>query len=91
MNPPGWTDVFQCSTDYEAELVCSRLRDASIPVVILNHRDHAFNLTHGYLAKVRVMVPKTHEEQARNVLEASPVEAEELARQALDQSADNSG
>lgn len=87
MDLTGWTEVFQCGTDYEAELVSSQLRDADIPVVILNHRDHAFNLTHGYLARVRVVVPESFADQAREMLDCEPLSDEELERQALESSA----
>lgn len=84
MDLTDWIEVFRSGTDYEAELVKSRLSDAGIPVVILNHRDHAFNLTHGYMAKVRVMVPRSYTAQARDLLELQPPSEDELARQALD-------
>ena len=84
MDLTDWTEVFRCGTDYEAELVKSRLSDAGTPVVILNHRDHAFNLTHGYLAKVRVMVPQSFAAQARDLLDSQPPSDDELTRQALE-------
>ena len=70
-----WVEIFRSGTDYEAALVHARLEDAEIPSVILNQRDHAFNLTHGYLAKVRVMVPKSMKKEANELLATdSPLE-----------------
>lgn len=87
MDRKGWLEVFQCGTDYEAELVRSWLSDAGIPVVILNHRDHAFNLTHGFLAKVKVVVPESYATQARELLDSQPISDDELARQAMERPA----
>ncbi len=70
----GWTAVFVAGTDYEADLVCLRLRDNDIPAVVLNQRDHMWNLTIGYLAKVRVLVPDDKAEFATALLAEHPVE-----------------
>ncbi|MCY3593659.1 MAG: CPBP family glutamic-type intramembrane protease [Bacteroidetes bacterium] len=78
-----WTEVFRSGTDYEAALVHARLEDADIPSVILNQRDHAFNLTHGYLAKVRVLVPKSMENSALEILSKQSLTDEELTQEAL--------
>ncbi len=83
MSTKGWSPVFLSGMDYEAQLVCQRLKDADIPAVVLSQRDHAFNLTHGYLAKVCVMVPDELMESARSVLEATPLTDEELEQAAL--------
>ena len=53
----NWVTIFTSGTDYEADLVRDRLDDRGIPAVVLTQRDHAFNLTVGDLAAVRVMVP----------------------------------
>ena len=78
-----WTEVFRSGTDYEASLVHARLQDADIPAVILNQRDHAFNLTFGYLAKVKVMVPKSMKKEASELLSKPPLTDEELSKAAL--------
>ncbi len=78
-----WEEVYRCSTDYEAELVHARLEDIDIPSVILNQRDHAFNLTHGYLAKVKVLVPKSKIKLAREILSKQSLTDEELTQEAL--------
>ena len=87
MEKEGWSVVFASGTDYEAELVRSRLEDADIPAVVLSQRDHAWNLNHGHLAKVRVLVQKELKEAAAELLGAPPVTDAELERIALGQSA----
>lgn len=79
----GWSVVFKSGTDYGSELVRDRLADAGIPAVILNHRDHAWNLTHGYLAKVRVLVPDEFAAAAEQLLAGPGLTEEELAEIAL--------
>ena len=79
----GWCVVFMSGTDYESELVKSRLDDADIPAVLLSQRDHAWNLTQGYLAKVRVLVPDAYREAAEELLREPPLTPEELEAQAL--------
>lgn len=78
-----WIEIFRSGTDYEAALVHARLEDAEIPSVILNQRDHAFNLTHGYLAKVKVLVPKSEKEAALELLSSQSSTEEELVQEAL--------
>ncbi|MCY4001627.1 MAG: DUF2007 domain-containing protein [Bacteroidetes bacterium] len=78
-----WVEIFRSGTDYEAALVYALLRDADIPTVILNQRDHAFNLTHGYLAKVKVMVPESMYEIASELLSTSSITDDELTQEAL--------
>lgn len=73
-----WVEIFRSGTDYEAVLVHARLEDAEIPSVILNQRDHAFNLTHGYLAKVRVMVPRSMKKEAETLLSTESPFTEDL-------------
>lgn len=79
----NWEEVFLCSTDYEANLVRARLEDAGIVSVLLNQRDHAFNLTHGSIAKIRVMVPKSMKAEALALFAAEAITDEELAEAAL--------
>jgi len=76
----GWSAVYVAGTDYEADLVCLRLRDNGIRAVVLNQRDHAWNLTLGYLAKVRVFVPEEEAELAAALLQEGG--AQELDRAA---------
>ena len=79
----GWISVFRSGTDYEADIVRDRLIDSDIPAVVLAHRDHAFNLTFGDMATVRVMVPPDRLVEARELLLSEPLSDEELARIAL--------
>ncbi len=78
-----WIEVFRSGTDYEAALVHARLKDAGIPSVMLNQRDHAFNLNLGYLAKIKVLVPKSMEELALEILSKRSLTDEELTQEAL--------
>ncbi len=78
-----WVEVFRSGTDYEAALVQARLQDEHIPAVILNQRDHAFNLNLGFLAKVKVLVPRSMEQAASDLLESQPLTDEELVEIAL--------
>lgn len=79
----NWEEVFLCSTDYEANLVRARLEDAGIVSVLLNQRDHAFNLTQGSMAKVRVLVPKSMKAEALALFAAEALTDEELTEVAL--------
>jgi len=79
----GWVVVFSSGTDYEADLVRDRLDDAGFPAVVLSQRDHAWNLTHGDLAKVHVLTTPQHVEAAHAVLTAAPITDEELEAAAL--------
>ena len=83
MRTRGWSLVYLSGTDYEAQLVCQRLQDAQIPAVVLSQRDHAFNLTHGCLASVRVLVPNELTERALSLLDEVPLTDEELEQAAL--------
>ncbi len=64
----GWIVVFKSGTDYEADLVRDRLDDAGIPAVVLSQRDHAFNVSFGDMAQVRVLTPPEHVEAASQLL-----------------------
>ena len=79
----GWIVVFKSGTDYEADLVRDRLDDAGLPAVVLSQRDHAFNLTHGDLAQVRVLTPPEHAQAAAQILNTMPPSDEELDAAAL--------
>ena len=79
----GWVSVFECSTDFEADLVRDRLDEEDIPAVVLTQRDHSFNLNVGDLAPVHVMVPPGDEADARAVLDRAPLTDEELEAAAM--------
>ena len=79
----GWSIVFASGTDYESELVRNRLIDSDIPAVLLSQRDHSWNLTHGALAKVRVLVPDTFRDAAESLLKEPPLNSAELEALAL--------
>ena len=83
MSTKGWSLVYLSGTDYDAQLVCQRLQDADIPAVVLSQRDHAFNLTLGALARVRVMVPDELKERALSLIDEVPLTDEELEQAAL--------
>ena len=78
-----WKTVFKTGQDYEAGLVRDRLRNADIPAVILNKRDHAYNLTLGDMAQIKVMVPAEREEEAKALLSQAPLSDAELEAAAL--------
>jgi hypothetical protein len=75
--------VFECGTDFEADLVRDRLDEAQIPAVVLTQRDHVFNVNVGDLSTVHVMVPPEHEEAARRVVGEAPASDEELEAAAM--------
>ena len=88
MNEPrsveGWVEVFSSTTDFEADLVRDRLGDAGIDAVVYTQRDHAFNLTVGELAQVRVLVPPDRADEARALATAGPAPSDaELEQAAL--------
>ena len=64
----GWVSVFECSTDFEADLVRDRLDEEGFAAVVFTQRDHSFNLNVGDLAAVHVMVRPEEEAAARSVL-----------------------
>ena len=64
----GWVSVFECSTDFEADLVRDRLDEEGLAAVVFTQRDHSFNLNVGDLAAVHVMVRPEEEAAARSVL-----------------------
>ena len=79
----GWISVFECSTDFEADLVRDRLDEEGVAAVVLTQRDHSFNLNVGDLAPVHVMVPPGDEADARAVLDRAPLTDEELEAAAM--------
>ncbi len=73
----GWVSAFECSTDFEADMVRDRLDEAGVPAVVLTQRDHSFNLNVGDLSSVHVMVPPESADQARALLaEGAPSDAD---------------
>lgn len=78
-----WKVVFKTGIEYEAGLVCERLRAAEIPAVIMNQRDSAYNLNFGDLAQIKVMVPLYRYQDAANLLAQAPLSDEELEAAAL--------
>ncbi len=79
----GWVSVFECSTDFEADLVRDRLDEEDLAAVVLTQRDHSFNLNVGDLSPVHVMVRPEDEAAARELLEREPLTDEELEQAAL--------
>ena len=80
----GWVSVFECSTDFEADLVRDRLDEAGIAAVVLTQRDHSFNLNVGDLSPVHVMVQPGQEAEARDVIDDVAFTDEELEQAAMD-------
>ncbi|HEX9950817.1 MAG TPA: DUF2007 domain-containing protein [Rubricoccaceae bacterium] len=68
----GWVSIFECSTDFEADLVRDRLDEEGLAAVVFTQRDHSFNLNVGDLAAVHVMV-RPEEEAAARALLAEPM------------------
>ncbi len=79
----GWVSVFSTGTDYEADLVQSRLTDAGLAPVIHSKRDHAYSLNVGTMSTVHVMVAPDEAERARQVLASPPFTDAELEDMAL--------
>jgi hypothetical protein len=79
----GWVSVFECGTDFEADLVRDRLDEQQIPAVVLTQRDHVFNVNVGDLSTVHVMVQPEHEEAARRVVGEAPASDAELEAAAM--------
>ena len=80
----GWVSVFECSTDFEADLVRDRLDEEGVAAVVLTQRDHAFNLNVGDLAPVHVMVRPEEEAEARAMLDRAPLSDAELEQAAME-------
>ena len=79
----GWTSVYSCSTDYEADLLRDRLDASGVDAVVLTQRDHTFNLTVGDMSNVHVMVQPDDVEAARAVIAEAPLSDEELETAAM--------
>ena len=79
----GWISVFECSTDFEADLVRDKLDEEGVAAVVLTQRDHSFNLNVGDLAPVHVMVRPEEEAEAREVLDQAPISDADLTEAAL--------
>ncbi len=79
----GWVSVFECSTDFEADLVRDRLDEEGVAAVVLTQRDHSFNLNVGDLAPVHVMVRPEEEAEARGILDRAPLSDEDLEKAAM--------
>ncbi|MGM0589905.1 MAG: DUF2007 domain-containing protein [Bacteroidota bacterium] len=65
----NWSCIYECSTDYEAEMVKNYLADQQIPANILSKRDSAYSLNVGEMALVYVYVPSEFEERAREAIQ----------------------
>lgn len=79
----GWISIFESGTDYEADLVRDRLDAEGLPAVVFTRRDHVFPVNIGDLARVHVMVPLEHADDARAILATPPVSGKELTEAAL--------
>jgi len=64
----NWVCVFECGTEYEAEMVKNYLSNLKIPSNILSKRDSAYNLNVGDMALVYVYVPDEFEKRARKAI-----------------------
>ncbi|GEM_PF-389422 len=60
----NWVCVFECGTEYEAEMAKNYLANLEIPANILSKRDSSYNLNVGDMALVYVYVPRDYGEQA---------------------------
>lgn len=60
----GWAEVYQTGDEIEAHLMEENLRAQDIEARVFSQKDHAFNLSVGEMARVRVLVP------ARDYLDA---------------------
>lgn len=79
----GWVSAFQCSTDFEADMVRDRLDEAGIAAVVLTQRDHSFNLNVGDLSPVHVMVPPDAADAARALLGEAMISDADLEAAAM--------
>ena len=79
----GWVSVFECSTDFEADLVRDRLDEEGFAAVVFTQRDHSFNLNVGDLAAVHVMVRPEEEAAARAVVMQPPMSDADLDAAAM--------
>ncbi len=79
----GWISIFQCSTDFEADLVRDRLDEEGLAAVVFTQRDHSFNLNVGDMASVHVMVRPEDEQAARTSLAQPVISDEDLEAAAM--------
>ncbi len=79
----GWISVFECSTDFEADLVRDRLDEEGLAAVVFTQRDHSFNLNVGDMASVHVMVRPEDEGAARAMLAQPAMSDEDLEAAAM--------
>jgi len=79
----GWVSVFESGSDYEAEIVGDRLKENGLDVVVLNKRDHSFNLNVGAASGVYVLVQPDFEFKAINILRQHVPTDEELTSLAM--------
>lgn len=79
----GWISVFECSTDFEADLVRDRLDEEGLAAVVFTQRDHSFNLNVGDLAAVHVMCRPEDEAAARAVVSQPPISDADLEAAAM--------
>lgn len=79
----GWISVFECSTDFEADMVRDRLDEEGLAAVVFTQRDHSFNLNVGDLASVHVMVRPEEEAAARAVVAQPSLSDADLEEAAL--------
>jgi hypothetical protein len=59
-----WVSIGTAGTEYEAELICGRLRQSDIPATVLNQGDSMRPFTFGSLAVFKIMVPEEHKAEA---------------------------
>ena len=83
MTEQTWKAIYTTTLDYDANLVCERLRASGIPAAVMNKRDHAYNLTLGDLARIKVMVPADRVDEARALLAQNTFSDQELTAAAL--------
>jgi len=79
----GWVSVFESGVDYEAEMVKDRLQSSGIEAVIMAKKDRSFQLTHGAMSRIYVLVPPDKQAQASELTQIDPFTAEELTEAAL--------
>ena len=79
----NWISVFECSTDFEADLVRDRLDEEGVAAVVFTQRDHSFNLNVGDMAAVHVMVPPEDERAARAMLAEPAISDADLESAAM--------
>lgn len=75
--------MFESGTDYEVDLVRSKLEDAGFPAVIMTKKDSAFKLTMGALSRIYVLVEPENESAALSLLSEAQISLAELTAAAL--------